>query len=133
MIGFLKKSLIVSTDLKLLRGLKMFLEETIVFLMICSCILRINIVSLMQMGLVTVHFYIKSHYSFNMILVSYTFLLGSQLILILSNMTSQTNPMKLPQDIQSNFIEGETYYIPWISNFKNYMVDQKFSEWIYFF
>jgi hypothetical protein len=107
----------------------MFLEETIVFLILISAITKLNVVSFLDAALVLLYLAWRGPRTFNAILLLKGFMFMSTLFLTLSNMTAAVNPM--PCDLVTFGPDGAAApKIPWIRRLEG-QGTPAFTRWAY--
>ncbi len=93
------RRLLVDTNLQISKGFKTILEDLVVLMVLTSSVMKMNLQSFFDFGLVILFYYKRSHKTIFFIMNAISLLWFARLVVILSNMFQFVNPMPYPYEV----------------------------------
>ena len=91
------------------------IEDLIILTIWTSALFKMNIQSLIDFSLVLLFFFNRSPNTIRIIMNTISLVFIIRMCIIISNMTSDLNPMPFPDDFNStNKLNNSNFFIPWI-------------------
>ena len=117
----LRERLLIDTNLKIMKGLKSFLEDFVILILWTSTIFKLNIISIFDFTLIILFQIYRSPGMIRHIMNLTSIIFFVRLLVVLSNLDQSLNKMQYPTIFQNKNDQGLfddywKFYIPWIDS-----------------